>query len=218
MKYNISKITNQSIEFPNLLLQIDNSPKEIYILGNKEILREKSIAIVGSRDCSKYGTKVAKEVAYNLSKKGIIIVSGLARGIDTAAHQGVIKAKGRTIAVLANGLDSIYPKENKELAIEILKNGGAIISEYPIGTEPLKENFPKRNRIISGLCESAIVVEAKEHSGALITANYAIEQGRNVYAIPGNIYSAYSKGTNELIKNGAEILTNTTYQNFTFSK
>ena len=207
MKFEIEEINNNTLEYPFLLSQIDKFPKKLFIIGNKEILREKSIAIVGARKCSEYGKKVARKLAYNLSKKGNIIVSGLARGIDTEAHIGTINAHGRTIAVLANGLDMIYPRENRELAYEILKNGGALVSEYESGTKPLKENFPERNRIISGLTNSTIVVEAQKKSGAIITANYALEQGRNVYAIPGNLYSKLSEGTNKLIKEGAEIIT-----------
>lgn len=188
--------------------QIANPPNNLYVLGNKELLREECVSIVGCRECSLYGSKVSRYLSFSLAKHGKIIVSGLAIGIDTNAHIGALKAKGRTIAVLASGLDVIYPKENIELARKIIKSGGAIISEYPLGTQPLKENFVARNRIISGLSNSIIVVEAKMHSGSLITANYAVEQGRNVFAVPGNIFSKNSEGTNELIKQGAEPITN----------
>ncbi len=130
----------------------------------------------------------------------------LQSGIDTYAHLGTLEAKGRTIAVLANGLDMIYPNENRELAKKIIKMGGTLVSEYLTGEKPKKQNFPARNRIISGLSESTIVVEAKKNSGSLITANFALEQGRNLYAVPGNIYSKNSQGTNELIKQGAEVI------------
>ena len=146
----IEKISINNLEYPFLLSQIYSAPKALYIIGNKEILREKSIAIVGSRECTSYGAKVCKEIAYNLAKRNIITVSGLAKGIDTHCHVGTLNAKGRTIAVVAHGLDMIYPKENRELAKEILKCGGAIVSEYKIGEKPLKEHFPARNRIISG--------------------------------------------------------------------
>ena len=204
----IEKISINNLEYPFLLSQIYSAPKALYIIGNKEILREKSIAIVGSRECTSYGAKVCKEIAYNLAKRNIITVSGLAKGIDTHCHVGTLNAKGRTIAVVAHGLDMIYPKENRELAKEILKCGGAIVSEYNIGEKPLKEHFPARNRIISGLSEKTIVVEAGEQSGALITAHFALEQGRDVYAVPGNIYSKQSIGTNDLIKQGANLLNN----------
>lgn len=202
----IEEIEINSIKYPYLLSQIPNPPRKIYVIGNKEILRERSIAIVGSRECSEYGKKISIELSYNLAKNNIITVSGLARGIDTYCHKGTIEAKGRTIAVVAHGLDMIYPNENKSLAKEILKFGGAIVSEYEIGVKPQKWHFPARNRIISGLAESVVVVEAKEKSGALITADFALEQGREVYAVPGNINSLTSDGTNNLIKQGANLL------------
>lgn len=179
----------------------------MYVLGNAEILRRKIIAIVGSRECTSYGKKAAETIAYNLSKQDIVIISGLAKGIDAYAHIGALKAKGKTIAVMAHGLDMIYPRENREIAKEIIINGGAIISEYPIGVRPKPEQFVKRNRIISGMSQGVIIVEAKERSGALITANYAIEQGKNLYAVPGSIFSDNSNGTNKLISKGAEIVT-----------
>lgn len=189
-----------------MLTEIKSKPKQLYVLGNIDLLKRKSVSIVGARNCTEYGAKTAKKLAYNLSKQNIIIVSGLAKGIDTHAHIGALEAQGKTIAVVANGLDMIYPKENRNLAKKILYTGGAIISEYEIGTKPLKENFPARNRIISGISVATIVVEAEEKSGSLITANFALEQGRSIYAVPGNIYSKYSKGSNELIKNGAGII------------
>ncbi len=203
----IQEIKLNELAYPYLLSQINNPPKILYVLGNVEILREKSIAIVGCRECSKYGEKVATELAYNLGKNNIITVSGLAKGIDSYCHIGSIKAKARTIAVVAHGLDMIYPKEHRDLAINILQHGGAIVSEYKVGEKPKKENFPARNRIISGLAKSTVIVEAKMHSGALITANFALEQNREVFAVPGNIYSKNSEGTNELIKAGANLVT-----------
>lgn len=203
----IEEIKLGDIAYPYMLSQIYSPPKKIYVLGNKEILREKSTAIVGCRNCTKYGENIARDLAYNLAKKNIITVSGLARGIDTMCHKGTIEGKGKTIAVIAHGLDMIYPQENKELAKKIIMSGGAIITEYKVGTKPEKQHFPARNRIISGISENTIVVEAKEGSGSLITANFALEQGRNVFAVPGNINSENSSGTNELIKQGANILT-----------
>ena len=202
----IEKIKINDLGYPFLLSQIYNPPKELFVLGNKEILREKSIAIVGCRNCTSYGVKVTKELAYNLSRRNIITVSGLAKGIDTYCHIGTILVKGRTIAVVAHGLDMIYPAENRNLAKKIIECGGAIVSEYDVGTKPLKEHFPARNRIISGLAEKIVIVEAGEKSGALITADFALEQGRDVYAIPGNIFSEKSIGTNKLIKQGANLL------------
>lgn len=203
----IQEIKLNELAYPYLLSQINNPPKILYVLGNVEILREKSIAIVGCRECSKYGERVATELAYKLGKSNIITVSGLAKGIDSYCHIGSIKAKARTIAVVAHGLDMIYPKEHRDLAINILQHGGAIVSEYKVGEKPKKENFPARNRIISGLAKSTVIVEAKKHSGALITANFALEQNREVFAVPGNIYSKNSEGTNELIKAGANLVT-----------
>ena len=183
--------------------EIHNRPKKIYAVGNIEILRKRCVAIVGCRKCSVYSAKATEKIAYNLAKNNIIIVSGLAIGVDSYAHKGAIRANGRTIAVVAHGLDMIYPQINRELAIQIVKTGGAIISEYPIKTPISKEKFPLRNRIISGISEATIVTEAKDKSGSLITATYAIEQGRDLYALPGSIYNENSYGTNKLIKEGA---------------
>ena len=203
----IQEINLGELDYPYLLSQIYTQPKKLYVLGNAQILREKSIAIVGCRNASNYGKSVARDLAYNLGKENIITVSGLARGIDTYCHIGSVEANARTIAVLAHGLDMIYPKENRNLAIKILNLGGALVSEYKIGEKPLKQNFPARNRIISGLSETTVVVEAKKESGSLITANFALNEGRNVFAVPGNVNSKNSEGTNELIKNGANALT-----------
>ena len=198
----IQEINLGELDYPYLLSQIYSPPKKLYVLGNAQILREKSIAIVGCRNASNYGKSVARDLAYNLGKENIITVSGLARGIDTYCHIGSVEANARTIAVLAHGLDMIYPKENRNLNL-----GGALVSEYKIGEKPLKQNFPARNRIISGLSETTVVVEAKKESGSLITANFALNEGRNVFAVPGNVNSKNSEGTNELIKNGANALT-----------
>ena len=206
-KNHIEIVSINEKEYPENLKQIYDPPISLYIRGNKEILNQKNMAIVGCRNCSEYGKKATKYFAYQLAKDKFNIVSGLARGVDSYAHLATLCAKGKTIAVLGNGLDQIYPKENISLANEILKNGGAIISEYPLGTKPEKMNFPARNRIISGMSNGVIVVEAKEKSGSLITADFALEQGREVYAVPGNINSVNSVGTNFLIKQGAKIVT-----------
>lgn len=206
-KNHIEIVSINEKEYPENLKQIYDPPISLYIRGNKEILNQKNMAIVGCRNCSEYGKKATKYFAYQLAKDKFNIVSGLARGVDSYAHLATLCAKGKTIAVLGNGLDQIYPKENIGLANEILKNGGAIISEYPLGTKPEKMNFPARNRIISGMSNGVIVVEAKEKSGSLITADFALEQGREVYAVPGNINSVNSVGTNFLIKQGAKIVT-----------
>lgn len=189
--------------YPKYLREIYDAPKKLYIRGNKEILNNRSIAIVGCRNNSKYGELIAKNLGYNLAKAGFNIVSGLAKGIDSFAHIGAIYAKGKTVAILGNGIDTIYPRQNIKIAEKIIEYGGAIISEYPAGVKPDKLNFPARNRIISGLSLGAIIVEAKEKSGSLITADFALEQGRDVFAVPGFITEPNSKGTNKLIKQGA---------------
>ena len=230
-KHSIDIISIEDKEYPWLLKQIDNPPLCIYIMGKKEVLNETSIAIVGSRDATEYGKSVAKDFAYKLSNSGVNVVSGLARGIDTYSHVGAINAFrtgrknenrkqednqscikqknkiGKTIAVLGNGLDKIFPPENLHLAEEIINSGGCIISEYTLGTEPNRINFPARNRIISGLSNGVLVIEAKPKSGTIITTDYALEQGRDVFAIPGNIDSISSMGTNELIRQGAKLVT-----------
>ena len=203
MDIKLETITINDRCYPMQLKQIYDAPKKLYVRGNKEILGGFGIAIVGCRDNTKYGEIITKNLAYNLAKNGVNIISGLAKGIDSFAHIGAIYAKGRTIAVLGNSIDSIYPKENEIIAQKIIEYGGAIISEYPIGSKIEKKNFPARNRIISGLSKGVIVVEAKEKSGSLITADFALEQGRDVYAVPGSITSSNSVGTNNLIKDGA---------------
>lgn len=212
-------INIQDGNYPRMLREIYDPPKSLYIAGNINILNKPSIAIVGCRKPSEYGKKAAKYFAYNLAKQGINIISGLAIGIDSCAHLGALEAKGKTIAVVGNGLDTVYPKQNENLAKQIIKQGGAIISEYPLGTKPEKNHFPARNRIISGLSNGVIVVEAKEESGSLITADFAIEQGREVFAVPGNINSINSVGTNQLIQDGAIPICNyidvLKYYNFT---
>lgn len=208
---NVDIISIDDEAYPKRLKEIYDFPISLYIKGDIKILNNKSISIIGCRDASDYGKKAAKYFSYNLAKENINIVSGLARGIDSYAHIGCLCANnsfGKTIAVLGNGIDMIYPKENKYLAEEIIKSGGAIISEYPIGTKPLKINFPARNRIVSGLSNAVLVVEAKERSGTLITVDFALEQGRDVYVVPGNINEINSVGTNNLIKEGAKLVTN----------
>ncbi len=207
VKNNVDIVSIEENEYPQILKKIYDPPVSLYIRGNKEILNNTSIAIIGCRDCTQYGKNVAKQLAYNISKSKINIVSGLARGIDSMAHIGAISANEKTIAALGNGLDRIYPSENTFLAIEILKKGGAIISEYALGEGPEKQNFPERNRIVSGLSKGIIVVEAKQKSGTLITVDFALEQGRDVFVVPGNIDSKTSVGTNELIKQGAKLVT-----------
>lgn len=194
--------------YPKQLLHIYNPPKKIFILGNEKILNEFSIAIVGTRKCTKYGEEIAKSLSYNLAKYGINIISGMAKGIDTAAHIGTMIAKGKTIAVLGGGFNNIYPKENTKLLKEIIEKGGTVITEYEEDIKPLPENFPKRNRIISGLSQGVVVVEARKRSGSLITADFALEEGKEVFAIPGDVNKETSKGCNMLIKEGAKLTEN----------
>ncbi len=193
--------------YPSLLNQIPDPPITLYVRGNwKECLDMPGIGIVGSRRCSTYGRNAAELLGRDLAVAGVCVISGFARGIDSTAHRAAVTAGGRTIAVFGTGIDMIYPKENKELVDEIIESGGAIVSQFPLGTPPLRENFPYRNRIISGLSHAILVVEASEKSGSLITARLASEQGREVMAIPGNITSKNSFGTNYLIKSGAKLV------------
>lgn len=208
MKLNNIKIINIFDEnYPKILKQIYDPPISLYVIGNDKILNENNIAIIGCRECTKYGEKQAKVFSYKLAKENINIVSGLAKGVDSYAHIGTLYANGKTIAVLGNGLDTIYPKENVDLAKQIIKNKGCIVSEYPLGTKPEKQNFPQRNRIISGISKGVLVIEAKEQSGTLITVDFALEQGRDVFVLPGNIDSISSTGTNRLIQEGAKLVT-----------
>ena len=193
--------------YPEKLKCIYNPPKGLYVIGNTKLLNKYAIAIVGSRNCSKYGAIVAKKFAMDLAKSEINVISGMAMGIDTYAHIGSILGKGKTIAVLGSGLNKIYPKENEKLYYKILEKDGLIISEYEPNEEPKAVHFPERNRIISGLCDKLIVVEATKRSGTSITVNYALEQGKDIYAVPGNITSFKSEGTNQLLKEGANPIT-----------
>ncbi len=204
-KLNLKIITHSDSEYPANLKHIPDPPIVLYIKGEIKEQDNLSIAIIGSRRASFYGLSKAEEFAYELSRCGFTIVSGMARGIDTSAHKGALKAGGRTIAVMGSGFGHIYPQENKELREEIAQNG-AVISEFPINTEPLKQNFPRRNRVISGLSCGVLVVEAARNSGALITADFALEQGREVFALPGKIDSSTAYGTNGLIKQGAKLV------------
>lgn len=193
--------------YPEKLRQIYAPPAKLYLLGDETILNKPSIAIIGCRQASDYGKKVAFRFAYELARQGIIVISGLARGIDTCSHLGSVRANGRTIAVLGSGFGQIYPKENKGLCREIIQKGGAILTEYAPESKPEKMHFPARNRLISGLSNGVLVVEAKEKSGTLITVDYALDQGKDVFIIPGNITSQNSNGTNSLIQQGAKLVT-----------
>ncbi len=200
-------VTIKDKDYPSLLKEISDPPLVLYVKGDLSSSGKYLISIVGSRKCTKYGQTVAQKFASSFARLGIIVVSGLALGIDSAAHSGAITVNGKTFAVIGSGLDRIYPATNKFLAEKIYNGHGAVISEFPFGTEPKPFNFPFRNRIISGLSYATIVVEAAKRSGSLITARLAAEQGRDVFAVPGNITSKMSEGTNMLIKDGAIPLT-----------
>jgi len=193
--------------YPALLREISDPPIVLYVIGNwLECFESPCVGIVGSRRCSTYGRNTAEMLGRDLAERGITVVSGFARGIDSSAHKGAVEANGKTIAVFGTGLDRIYPKENERLKGEILESGGAVVTQFPLGTPPLRDNFPYRNRIISGLSIGLLVIEASEKSGSLITARLAAEQDREVLAVPGNITSKTSFGTNYLIKSGAKLV------------
>ncbi len=202
---NISVITQEDEAYPELLKNIADPPVCLYVKGNIE-REEMSIGIVGSRRASGYGITTTKKISSELAEYGICVISGMARGIDTAAHHGALSSGGRTIAVFGCGLDIVYPPENRRLMERIIENG-AVVSEYPPGTIPAPHHFPVRNRIVSGMSIGILVVEAGEKSGSLITAQLALEQGRDVYALPGNVISINSRGTNKLIQDGAKLIT-----------
>ena len=205
---NIELIHLYNKYYPEKLKLLYDKPIVLYVKGDKTILNKFSLAIIGCRENTKYGEIVAKNITNQIAKNRIITISGLAKGIDSIAHKETLRVQGKTIAVIGSGLDNIYPKENVDLANEIVKNGGAIVSEYIIGTKPYRMNFPARNRIISGLSNGVVVIEAKNKSGTMITVDFALEQGKEVFAVPGNILSKNSEGTNELIKQGAKMVTN----------
>jgi len=194
--------------YPSPLREIYDPPIVLYVKGAwSDCLDRPCIGVVGSRRCSTYGQNASLMLARDLAQRGITVVSGFARGIDAAAHRGALEGGGRTVAVLGTGIDEVYPRDHKKLAAEILDHGGALVSQFPLGTPPVSENFPYRNRIISGLSLGVVVVEASENSGSLITARLAMEQNREVFAVPGNITSRNSFGTNYLIKGaGAKLV------------
>lgn len=208
----INLILCNSEKYPSSLQFIESKPAFLYVRGNIENLYDDSVAIVGSRNASEYGKFTARKIAKEIADKNVNIVSGLAIGIDKYAHLGTLESNiGKAIAVLGTGVldKDIYPLQNKRIFDRILENDGTIVSEFKLGTKPEKYNFPVRNRIISGLSKKIIVVEATENSGSLITAKFALEQGKDIFAVPGNITSNSSKGTNNLIFEGANIFRNT---------
>ena len=198
-------ITLADTAYPKALLEIADPPCILYVRGNPRLLEKQGLAVVGSRNATPQGMQTAENFSRTLASKGLTIISGLALGIDTAAHRGALAAEGETIGVIGTGADRIYPARNRELALAIAAHG-AIVSEFPLGTPAIAANFPRRNRIISGLSRGVLVVEAAPESGSLITARLAAEQGREVFAIPGSIHSPVARGCHKLIKQGAKLV------------
>lgn len=198
-------VTWEENDYPRRLKEINQSPPVLFIKGTINVEDDWAVAVVGTRRVTSYGRQVADELGRFLAQNGITVISGLARGVDAIAHNAALEAGGRTIAVLGSGVDVIYPPEHRKLAMEIMQQG-ALVSDYPVGTQPDGINFPPRNRIISGLSLATVVVEAGEKSGALITAEFAVDQGKDVFAVPGSILNAQSEGTNRLIEQGARPL------------
>ena len=202
----VTLVTMDDPFYPPRLKEIYDPPLILRVRGNAEVLTRPGIAMVGTRHPTPYGSGMAERLACDLAAQGLVIISGMARGVDTASHRGAITAKGKTVAVFGTGVDVIYPKENSRLAEQILALGGALISEFPLGTFPAPQNFPIRNRIISGMSIGVLVVEAAEYSGTRITARCALEQNRDVFAVPGNVTNKNSWGPNTLIKQGAKLV------------
>src|SRR5882757_9660227 len=201
-----SFLTYDDVAYPERLREIYDPPAVLWMRGDVNLLSQPGIAVVGTRRPSPYGAGMAQLLSRDLASRGIVILSGMARGVDTEAHKGALEARGKTVAVWGTGIDVIYPKENKRLAEQILESGGAIMSEYPLGTFPAPQNFPIRNRILSGMSVGVLVIEAAEHSGTRITARLAMEQNRDVYAVPGNVTNKNAWGPNTLIKQGAKLV------------
>jgi len=193
-------------EYPARLKEIYDPPVVLFVKGSVEVLAQPGIAMVGTRHPTPYGSGMAERLSTDLAARGLVIISGLARGVDTASHRGAVAAKGKTVAVLGTGIDVMYPRENTRLAEQIMALGGALITEFPVGTSPTPQNFPIRNRIISGMSAGVLVVEAAEYSGTRITSRCALEQNRDVYAVPGNVTNKNSWGPNTLIKQGAKLV------------
>jgi DNA processing protein len=199
-------VSGEDACYPARLKEIYDPPLVLYVRGDPEVLTRPGIAMVGTRHPTPYGSGMAERLACDLAGQGLVIISGMARGVDTASHRGAITAKGKTVAVLGTGVDVIYPKENSRLAEQIVALGGALISEFALGTEAFPQNFPIRNRILSGMSVGVLVVEAAEYSGTRITARCALEQNRDVFAVPGNVTNKNSWGPNTLIKQGAKLV------------
>jgi DNA processing protein len=202
----VQTVARRDRRFPSLLRELHDPPSTLYVRGDVAALAVPGVAVVGARSCSAYGAQVARSVARDLATARVVVVSGLARGVDGEAHRGALEGGGQTVAVLGCGIDRDYPRSHAELARRIAASG-AVVSEYPPGVEPAPWRFPARNRIIAGLSLATVVVEARERSGALITADFALELGRDVFAVPGEITSGLSAGTNDLLRQGAAPLT-----------
>ncbi|MGB8579365.1 MAG: DNA-processing protein DprA [Candidatus Sulfotelmatobacter sp.] len=202
----VTIVSGEDAHYPSRLKEIYDPPLVLYVRGDPEVLTRPGIAMVGTRHPTPYGSGMAERLACDLASQGLVIISGMARGVDTASHRGAITAKGKTVAVLGTGVDVIYPKENSRLAEQILALGGALISEFAMGTFAAPQNFPIRNRILSGMSVGVLVVEAAEYSGTRITARCALEQNRDVFAVPGNVTNKNSWGPNTLIKQGAKLV------------
>ena len=205
-EFGATVITQESLSYPKSLREIHAPPIVLYVWGELQERDHHALGIIGARRTTHYGTEAAKKLAYQLAYAGLTVISGLARGIDTSAHQGALAAKGRTIAVIGSGLSKLYPPENRGLAEKIRDGNGAIVSEFSMEIEPDRQTFPMRNRIISGWSHGILVVEAGLNSGALITASQALEQGRSVYAVPGHINAPSAMGSNRLIQQGAKLV------------
>ncbi len=204
---NLRLVSRTDPEYPHTLLEIYDPPALLYVRGNAEVLSQVSIGVVGTRKPTLYGTQMAERLGRELAARGLVVVSGLARGVDAIAHQGAMAVNGRAIGVLGTGVNVCYPKENKKLYQKVLERG-AIISEFPLGTHPSPENFPIRNRIVAGMPVGVVVVEGAQYSGSLITARLAMEFGREVFAVPGNVTQPVSFAPNQLIRQGAKLVTN----------
>lgn len=205
-RHGVRAVTREDDDYPRRLREIDAAPYILYIKGTLAPEDDLAIGMVGTRRATPYGRDMTRHIASDLATAGVVVVSGLALGIDTAAHRAALDAGGRTIAICGNGLDIVYPPRNRRLAEEIIENG-ALLSEFPLGTQPEASNFPARNRIISGVSRGVVIVEAPQRSGALITASFAANQGREVYAVPGSALSKTSAGCHELIRSGATLVT-----------
>lgn len=202
----INVITIADSNYPKLLKEIFDPPAVLYYKGKIDSLHSLCLAVVGTRQATPYGQRAACDMVVPIASANVTIISGLAYGIDATAHQAALSAKGKTVAVLANGLDTVYPTAHRKLADDIISSGGALVSEFPPGVAPLKQNFVQRNRIIAGLASATLVIEGARESGALITARFALESNREVLALPGSIYSEQSFGTNDLLKSGAHLV------------